>query len=163
MGLLENDLNVMQRHKTLLGERFKLKDLGEVQQILGIAIDYNKQTCTLELYQTCYIEESLKHYGLNDGRTHRTALASGIKLSKDDSPSTDAEKAHMKGLPYQNLIGMLMYAMLGTRPDIAFAVGAMSKYSANPGRAHWDQAVHVLRYLGGTKGYRILCIGWLYD
>lgn len=57
----------------------------------------------------------------------------------------------MKGYAYQSLIGTLMYAMLGTRPDIAFAVGTLSKFSSNPGRIHWDQAIHVLRYLSGTK------------
>jgi len=46
-----------------------------------------------------------------------------------------------------------MYAMLGTRPDIAFAVGVLSKYSSNPGPIHWDQAVHVLLYLIGTKNH----------
>jgi len=46
---------------------------------------------------------------------------------------------------------MVIYAMLGTRPDIAFAMGALSKYSLNHGKAHWNEAVHVLRYLGGTK------------
>ena len=46
-----------------------------------------------------------------------------------------------------------MYAMLRTRPDIAFAVGALSKYSSNPGPLHWAQAVHVLQYLVGTKDY----------
>lgn len=36
---------------------------------------------------------------------------------------------------------------------IAFAVGALSKYSANPGPIHWAQAVHILYYLVGTKDY----------
>jgi hypothetical protein len=59
----------------------------------------------------------------------------------------------MHNFPYQSLIGTLMYAMLGTRPDIAFAVGVLSKYSSNPGPIHWDQAAHVLRYLVGTKNH----------
>ena len=61
----------------------------------------------------------------------------------------------MKNFPYQNLIGTPMHAMLGTRPDIAFAVGVLSKYCANPGCAHWDKAVHVLQYLAGTKSHRL--------
>ena len=72
---------------------------------------------------------------------------------KDNCPLTDAEQAEMKNVPYQSLIGTLMYAMLGTRPDIAFAVGALSKYSSNPGPLHWAQAIHVLRYLVGTRDY----------
>ena len=48
--------------------------------------------------------------------------------------------------------------MLGTQPDIAFAVGTLSKYSSNPGRKPWNEAAHVLRYLGGTKD-----LGLVYD
>jgi len=48
-----------------------------------------------------------------------------------------------------------MYAMLGTRPDIAFAVGALSKFTSNPGKLHWDQGNHMLRYLSGTKHFGI--------
>ena len=65
----------------------------------------------------------------------------------------------MYDYPYQNLIGTLMYAMLATRPDIAFAVGALSKFSSNPGYAHWDQAVHTLWYLVGTKDYGLFFDG----
>ena len=159
MGLLGNNLDVMGEHKLLLGERFKIKDLGPVKQILGLVIDYDQEARILGLYQTHYIEESLEQYGITDGQTHPTPLGSGIKLSKEDSPQTDDEKEAMLDYPYQNLIGTLMYAMLGTHLDIAFAVGALSKFSSNPGKTHWDQAVHVLCYLGGTKNLGLVFHG----
>jgi hypothetical protein len=59
----------------------------------------------------------------------------------------------MKHFPYQSLIGTLMYAMLGTRPDIAYAVGSLSRFSSNSGKTHWDQALHVLGYLSQTRHY----------
>ena len=52
-----------------------------------------------------------------------------------------------------------MYPMLGTCPDIAFAVGTLSKFSSNPGKTHLDQAVHVLRYLGGTRNLGLVFHG----
>ena len=33
---------------------------------------------------------------------------------------------------YQRLIGNLMYSACGTRPDIAFAVGLLSRHNADP-------------------------------
>ena len=48
-----------------------------------------------------------------------------------------------------------MYAMMGTRPDLAFAVAALSQFSSNPGQPHWDTIKHVLRYLRGTAGYKL--------
>jgi len=70
MGLLGNNLNVMDEHKKKLGKCFKIKDLGDIKQILGIAIEYNCEAHTLSLYQTRYIEESAARYGCNDGHTH---------------------------------------------------------------------------------------------
>ena len=43
-----------------------------------------------------------------------------------------------------------MYVALGTRPDIAFAVQTVSRFSINPGPAHWEAVKHIFRYLKGT-------------
>jgi hypothetical protein len=57
----------------------------------------------------------------------------------------------MRGVPYREAIGSLMYAALGTRPDISFAVSFLSQFMQNPGRAHWEAVKRVFRYLKGTK------------
>lgn len=49
-----------------------------------------------------------------------------------------------------------MYAMLGTRPDIAFAVGLLARYSNDPSDLHLDAAKSVLRYLQGSKKVGIM-------
>ena len=54
---------------------------------------------------------------------------------------------------YQRLIGSLMYAMLGSRPDIAFAVSMVSRFAANPIPEHTKAAKKILRYLKGTLDY----------
>ena len=158
MGLLCNNLMFMEKQKKEIGKVFKIKDLGPISRLLGLAIDYDRKKGILQLSQAQYIQQSLERYGFNDGHTHPTPLSSGIKLTKADCPQTTDEIDAMKAYPYQSLIGTLMYAMLGTRPDVAFAVGALSKYSSNPGIKHWNEAVHVLRYLGGTKD-----LGLVYD
>jgi hypothetical protein len=61
----------------------------------------------------------------------------------------------MSKVPYQSAVGALMYAMLGTRPDIAFAVTKLSQFSQNPGPAHWKALKRVLRYLKGTLDYQL--------
>lgn len=59
----------------------------------------------------------------------------------------------MKQVPYREAIGSLMWAAIGTRPDIAFPVGNLSKFLDNPGIAHWEAAKRVFRYLLGTKDW----------
>lgn len=49
-----------------------------------------------------------------------------------------------------------MYAMLGSRPDIAYAVGLVSQFSTNPNNQHWAAVKRIFRYLAGTRGLGIL-------
>ncbi|KAH7429742.1 hypothetical protein KP509_09G063700 [Ceratopteris richardii] len=64
----------------------------------------------------------------------------------------------MTKIPYQSAVGSLMYAMVATRPDIAFAVGVVSRYMSNPGKKHWEAVKMILRYLSGSKD-KCLCLG----
>ena len=44
-----------------------------------------------------------------------------------------------------------MYAMLGSRPDIAYAVGLVSSNSTNPNSEPWTAVKRIFRYLAGTR------------
>ncbi|XP_075076468.1 secreted RxLR effector protein 161-like [Nicotiana tabacum] len=61
----------------------------------------------------------------------------------------------MKDILYASLVGSLMYAHVCTRPDIAFAVGMLGRYQSNPGLDHWKDGKRVLRYLQGTKYFKL--------
>ena len=52
----------------------------------------------------------------------------GIHLSREMSPKTPEDMVEMAKVPYASTIGSLMYAMLCTRPDIAYAVSVTSKF-----------------------------------
>ena len=54
---------------------------------------------------------------------------------------------------YQQAIGCLTYASTATRPDIAAAVGTLSRYMSNPSKDHWTAVKRILRYLKGTLNY----------
>ncbi|CAH9103289.1 unnamed protein product [Cuscuta europaea] len=61
----------------------------------------------------------------------------------------------MKLIPYASVVGSLMYAQVCTRPDIAYVSGMLGRYQSNPGLDHWKAAKKVLRYLQGTKEYKL--------
>nr|GEV68061.1 hypothetical protein [Tanacetum cinerariifolium] len=63
-------------------------------------------------------------------------------------------------LEYSRAIGCLMYAMTSTRPDIAYAVGRLSRFTSNPSGQHWKAITRVLKYLRGTKDYGLSYIGY---
>ena len=56
-----------------------------------------------------------------------------------------------------------MYAMLGTRPDIAYAVFLVSRYLVNPTLAHWNVVIRIFRYLRGIVYYELVYKGSLED
>lgn len=60
------------------------------------------------------------------------------------------EAAETGEFPYANAIGSIMYAMTGTRPDLAYAIGVVSRFMSNPGRVHWATVQWILKYLKGT-------------
>ncbi|GKF66373.1 hypothetical protein Tco_0192890, partial [Tanacetum coccineum] len=50
-------------------------------------------------------------------------------------------------LEYSRVIGCLTYAMTSTRPDIAYVVGRLSRFTSNPSRQHWKAIIRVFKYL----------------
>ena len=61
------------------------------------------------------------------------------------------KKATMAKIPYASACGSLMYAMVATRQDIAYAVGVVSQYMSNLGKKHWEAVKSILKYLSGTR------------
>ena len=83
-------------------------------------------------------------------------LGAQFKLKKGEL--SKAEVYEMKKVPYASTEGSLMYAMVCTRPDITYAVGAVSRHLSNPGKEHWQAVKWIMRYLRGTSKM-CLCFG----
>jgi hypothetical protein len=82
-------------------------------------------------------------------------MATGTHLSTAMSPSTPEEAESMRDIPYTNVVGALNYLAIATRPDIAYAVGCLARFNANPGPKHWTAAKHLLRYLKGSADLQL--------
>ncbi|CAA7261229.1 unnamed protein product [Cyclocybe aegerita] len=74
-----------------------------------------------------------------------------VHLTSAQSPSTTDEFAQMRNVPYHTAMGSLMYASLGMRPDITYAVQTVLRFSTKPGIAHWDAVKRIFCYLKGMK------------
>jgi hypothetical protein len=57
---------------------------------------------------------------------------------------------------YQSIIGSLLYLMIGTRPDISYAVTHLSQFTTNPSEDHYKAALHICCYLAGTQDYKLV-------
>ncbi|GKE58106.1 hypothetical protein Tco_1497291 [Tanacetum coccineum] len=95
---------------------------------------------------------------MQDYKLILTPFPTDVKLSSKMSPSSEKERMEMSRVPYASAVGSLMFAMICTRPDIAHAVGVVSRYMAKPGRGHWEAVKRILRYIKGTSDVA-LCFG----
>jgi ATP-binding cassette subfamily B (MDR/TAP) protein 1 len=87
---------------------------------------------------------------MQDSKPISTPLLINFKLSSSISPSNEAERMEMSRVPYASVVGSLMFSMICTRPDIAQAVTAVSRYMTNLGIEHWNTIKRILRYIKGT-------------
>jgi len=119
-----------------------MKDLGEAKVILGLEIRRDKALGTLKLSQGKYAAQVLEKFGMAECNPIGTPLEVGLQLVKADG-SDDV-------LPYREAVGSLMYLMVGTRPDLAFAIGKLSRFVSCYGKEHWAAIKRVLRYVKGS-------------
>ena len=138
-----------------LHDKFAMKELGQARHILGMRIERNRTTKTLWLSKSNYIQKVLKRFNMDNAKPTSTLLPTTIRLSDRDSPSTEEERKLNGKIPYASAVGSIMYAMVATRPDLAYSIGIVSWYMSNPGRKHWEAVKHILRYLRGTKDARL--------
>ena len=143
--------------KSRLSQLFEMTDMGEAHYILGLKITRNRSARQLCLSQQEYLRRVVERYGMTNCNPASTPLTTGTVLSKDDCPSTPpATPVTINGYTYASVVGAVMYAMLGTRPDLAYSVGCLSRFNSNPGATHVAALKHVLRYLAGTTDYQLV-------
>ena len=123
---------------------YEIKDLGEANMILGIHVECNRQAGTILISQCAYLKQILKHFGMADCNSKSMPLPLGIVLIKDQSPNSQEDHKFMADKPYREVPGSIMYAQIGTCPDLSYAVSTLSKYASNPGVAHWHVLMHIL-------------------
>src|SRR5579871_6279019 len=142
-------MDIINDLKSRLNKAFEMKDLKDLTYFLGIQVRRNRQIRTIHLDQTQYILKILKRFKLQDSKPTGTPLETGIKLTKsEDQESFDP-------LKYQSAVRSLMYAIVGTRLNITFAVATVSQFNSNLNIIHWKVVKRIFRYLKGTADFRI--------
>nr|GEV36279.1 zinc finger, CCHC-type [Tanacetum cinerariifolium] len=151
MLIFGTDQDQVNKTKEFLSSKFDMKDLEEAEVILGIKIKRGNNGVSIS--QSHYIEKILTKFNFSNCSPIYTPVDLTVKFQ------------HNKGTPvsqleYSRAIGCLMYAMISTRPDIAFAVGKLSRYTSNPSALHWQALGRVFQYLKKTMNYGLTYSGY---
>ena len=126
---------------------FEMTDLGLMQYFLGIEVKQTEEGIFIS--QEKYANDILKRFGMENSNPMTTPMEPRLKLSKKDEGEAVDESL------YRSLVGSLRY-LTCTRPDIAFAVGKISRYMEEPKSLHWKAAKRILRYVKGTADLGML-------
>jgi len=126
----------------LMGD-FDIKDLGVASYCFGLEIHQGNGEITLS--QSGYIKDILVKYGMEGCNPVSTPSEVGPNRPADCKVGSES-----KQWPYRELIGSLLYLVVGSRPDLANTVSRLAQFVNDPHAEHWAAAKRVLRYLAGT-------------
>lgn len=149
--LFYNNEEIGKEIKQQLKCKFNMKELGNVQHFIGWRIKQNLTRDEISIDQTVYIEKILQRFNMSDCNPVHTPCEPNVKLI-----STENKKNILTNIPYQEAIGSLLYLSQGTRPDICFIVNKLSSFNKKPEQQHWLALKRVLRYIKGTKDYKLI-------
>ena len=127
-----------------------MKDLGKTKFCLGLQIEH--LSSGILIHQSTYTEKVLKQFYMDKTHPLKTPMVvRSLDVKKDPfRPKEEDEELLGPEVPYLSAIGALMYLTSGTRPDIAFSVNLLARYSSAPTQRHWNGVKSILRYLRGT-------------
>ncbi|WJZ98775.1 hypothetical protein VitviT2T_017282 [Vitis vinifera] len=140
-GSMDNDIYMK------IPEGFKLPDANNTKPRSMYSIKLQRSLYGLKQSGRMWYNR-LSEYLLKEGSP---MVVRSLDVKNDPfRPCEKDEELLGPEVPYLSAIGALMYLANCTRPDIAFSVNLLARYSSSPTRRHWNGIKHILRYLRGT-------------
>lgn len=140
--------NEVMKLKTFLNTKLMMKEIGMASECIGIEI--TKSNGRITLGQQKYIQQVLKRFNMSNCNAAKSPGDPNEKLTEK---TINAGNDLTGKVPFQELIGSLLYVAQITRPDISFCVNNVSRFNAKHSIEHWEAALRILKYLKGTADY----------
>lgn len=140
------DIGVLEQFKLEMKKTFRMSDLGPLSYYLGMEV--HQGTTGISLKQSSYASKILEKAGTRDCIPCATPMEPRLKLEKEGTTvAVDATD-------YRSIIGSLRY-LVNSRPDLAYAVGYLSRFMEAPREDHLSAVKRVLRYVAGTLNFGV--------
>ncbi len=105
--LIHNNKDKLLQEKEKLSQKFEMKDFGDLHFFLGMEVERDLERCLFYINQIGYLKEILKLLCMEDYKTIEVPFDPKTKLKKNVNKNLEMVK-----VPYQQVVGSLMYAML---------------------------------------------------
>src|SRR5665213_2460535 len=148
--ILSDTMETMSKVKLALSNEFEMTDCGELHHFLGIRVTRDRANQRLSLDQSQLANQILKRFGILECKPVTTPLESSIQLK-----SAEISQSPVDQTLFRQMIGSLMYLMIGMRPDIAAAVSIISQFASNPMTLYHQATKRILRYLKGMINLKL--------
>ncbi|MBW0461419.1 hypothetical protein O181_001134 [Austropuccinia psidii MF-1] len=135
------------RFKKLIGQRYEMENLCELQHILGIKA-VRSSDC-LPLSQENMIQKILVDFGMQNAHSVSTPMDPGVYLSTTNDEDHSSFLA--LNVNYRCAVGIINYLAISTRPDLAFPVSLLLQHVEKPGIQNWRACKRLLQYLVSTQ------------
>jgi hypothetical protein len=142
----------VQTIKNKFMSKWECRDLGDVKDFLGMNITQKGKSIYID--QKSYIIELVKQFKLENSNPVSTPLPIGYVPLENKNPIDEGLKSR-----YQSILGSILWIMLGSRLDIAFATVKMAQFANNPSQEHLDKLRWIVKYLNSTQHFRIVYNG----
>lgn len=156
LALFVNDGLVVAKSKTTLetvlselSQSFEIT-IGDARVFVGLQIKRNRDTKLLSIHQEAYARKVIERFKMSDSKAIGMPADPHATLLPVEKGSEETVN-----VPYREAVGSLMFLAVVSRPDIAFAVNAVSKFTNNHTNVHWRAVKRIIAYLNGTIQFGI--------
>ena len=150
--LAASNMTLIDDFKAAIGDRFHVKDLGELRWVLGIEVKRDRANRTVELVQSAFVDQFLERFGMSNCKPVATPAVGVL-------PRLTAESGGVTDVDYMSKVGAGLWLAMGTRPDIAYTVQTLGRHMNAVGPEHHEACKRMMRYLKGTRDLGIKYTG----
>ena len=152
--LVNKNEDELVQFKRELSQMFDMKDLGELHYSLNLGVEFKRQEDGSEwMGHESYAKQTLVNFGMENCSPTDTPVCNSQKLTpgNEDSERVDPQR-------HKSAVGSLLHFSTRTRPDIAYAVGIVARFSSDPCKQHWVAVKRIFRYLSGRTNLGLLFV-----
>ena len=136
-------------------DRFRVKDLGPLQQALGASVSQSLSEGWVSFNLTKYISDLARRFDLIENVAWAD-IPVPVQLAKECSVSKPSDADVLACLEqYAIIVGSIIFIATFARPDVAFAAHFLATFMVRPGPVHLKLARRVLGYLSRTRDLAI--------
>ena len=119
--------------KRLLSNEYDIKDFGKRKTIIDWQITRDPATRTMKLDQSTFIQNLVIEKNLSNYNANLVLIKANSAINMPKVKNYEEKNLHKN----QRLIGKMIYLACGTRSDITFVVGQLSKHNVDPQLSHF--------------------------